>query len=495
MKNLLICFLLLTPFVVLAQDENPPLVKDFYKGVRSIPQSFELNDHVNVMQFNLDDHNFDVVAVDEQMQVLWKTNLQGYMITTRKFRDKILAVAATDFSNVKRNNNTFKAYIIDPATGKVLVEKVIFDGNPDYFTFPFVFTGDGNIFKFAVRQSAFTRRMHVAMPSLLALVSINSYEKEYNQTTDFDVIEFNDKLEPINKFKPVFNTGTFIGMDCNKAGDTFIAWYNEGSLDFVKYVEGQSTPSKPISASIALKKNATDSFGIDIVVQACVTNNNALYYALSFKNQDKENEMGVGKLDFSNGKEEYVNEVFSKDHVKEIKKSYVTVNKKLHSPNLGPVSAIDVKGFYQKNGNVMVALTSTAYSSAMNGGTWVDEYNVLINCYDADLKFKFQQLIPTSYAVPERHLPIGFHIANNKLYVLSNDKEGMTTLYGTFATIDLTTGACDKIYWLSKKKISNSDAAASSSVLWFPGSFVIPYLDLRGFSGRKYDITLQKNSY
>ena len=495
MKNLLICFLLLIPCVVLAQDENPPLVKDFYKGVRAIPQSLMLNDHVNVMQFNLDDKNFDIVAVDEEMQVLWTTSLEGYVIATRKFKDKILVVASTEYGTVKKNNNTFKAYIIDPATGKVLVEKIIFDGTQDYFTFPYVFTGDGNIFKFAVRQTAFERRMHVAMPSLLALVSINSYEKQYNQTTDFDVIEFNDKLEPVGKFKPVFTSGVFVGMDCNKAGDTFIAWYNSGSLDFVKYDEGKSTPLTPLSGSILLNKNATESFGIDIVVQACQTNNNAVFYALSFKNQDKENELGIEKLDFSARKTQYVNEVFSKDHVKDIKKSYVEVNKKLHSPNLGPLSALNVKEVYQKDGNIMVALTSTAYASAMNGGTWVDEYNVLINCYDADLKFKFQQLIPTSYAVPERHLPVGFHFANNKLYVLSNDKEGMATLYGTFATIDLATGACDKIYWLSKKKISNSDAAASSSVLWFPGSFVVPYLDLRGFSGRKYDITLQKNSY
>ena len=102
MKNLLICFLLLIPCVVLAQDENPPLVKDFYKGVRAIPQSLVLNDHVNVMQFNLDDKNFDIVAVDEEMQVLWTTSLEGYVIATRKFKDKILVVASTEYGTVKK---------------------------------------------------------------------------------------------------------------------------------------------------------------------------------------------------------------------------------------------------------------------------------------------------------------------------------------------------------------------------------------------------------
>ena len=71
----------------------------------------------------------------------------------------------------------------------------------------------------------------------------------------------------------------------------------------------------------------------------------------------------------------------------------------------------------------------------------------------------------------------------------------MTTLNGTISVIDLSTGQCERMDWLSKKKLGNSDMAGSSAVLWFKNSFVVPYLDMRGFSGNKYDITLQQNSY
>jgi hypothetical protein len=191
-----------------------------------------------------------------------------------------------------------------------------------------------------------------------------------------------------------------------------------------------------------------------------------------------------------------VSEVFSKDHVKEIKKSFVPVNKKLNSVDLGSLKGLNVRSFYQKDGKLMVALTSTSFSSSTIGsGTWVNENNILINCYDPDLKFKFQQVIPTAYAVPERRLPVGFHFDKDKLYVLSNDKTGMTAESATYSCIDLASGKCEKMYWLSKKKIGNADAAGGGSVLWFANSFVVPYLDLRGFSGGKYDITLQQNSY
>ncbi|HZX58325.1 MAG TPA: hypothetical protein VFE54_06355, partial [Mucilaginibacter sp.] len=210
---------------------------------------------------------------------------------------------------------------------------------------------------------------------------------------------------------------------------------------------------------------------------------------------DKETELGIGKLDFSTGKKQYANEIFTKDHVKGIKKSYVPVNKKMDSPDLGPIKALNIRSFGETDGRVVVSLTSTSYSSGMNGGTWDSEFNILLNCYDTDLNLKFQQLIPTTYTVPERHLPIGYYFDKNKLYILSNDKQGMTTLYATYSVIDLTTGKCDKMYWLSKKKISNSNCAASSSILWFADSYVVPYLDMRGFSGGKYDIILQQNNY
>ncbi len=496
-KNLLICLLAFLPFITTAQEEAPPLVKDFYEGTYTIPESFVLNDRVNIMQFSPDKENCDIVAVDDQMQTLWKTSLKGHALSTSKFKDKILVVVSTEYSNIKRNNNTFKGYILDPSNGKVLVDKVIFEGSEDYLTFPYIFTAEnGEIFKFAVRQSSFERRLHVAMPSLLGIISINSYIKQFNETRDLDVIDFNEKLEPVNKFKPVITAGTFLEMNSNKQGDLFIAWFNNGSMDVAKYDAGKKTPSGTLTGNVILDKDILDSFGNDILMVPSKSNANVLYYALAFRNPDKETELGLGKLDFSTGKKQYVNELFTKDHIKSIKKSYVPVNKKMESPDLGPVKALNVRLFSDVDDHLIVALTSTSYaSSSIGSGTWESEYNILINSYDTDLKLKYQQLVPTGYIVPERHLPLGFYHDKNKLYVLSNDKTGMTTLNGTYSVFDLSTGQCDKMYHLSKKKMGNSHAAASSSVLWFKNSFVVPYLEMKGFAGGKYNITLQQNLY
>lgn len=219
-----------------------------------------------------------------------------------------------------------------------------------------------------------------------------------------------------------------------------------------------------------------------------------MYYSFTFKNPDKETELGIGKLDFATGKKQYINEIFTKDHAKAVKKAYVVVNKKMDSPDLGPVKALRVRSLGEIENHLIISLTSTSSSTGMNGN-WESEYSIILNSYDTDLNLKYQQLIPTNYTVPNRHLPTGYYHDKNKLYIISNDKTGMTTIDAAYTVIDMTTGQCDKIYWLSKKKIGNSHAAASASVLWFKDSYVVPYLDLKGFSGNKYDITLQQNSY
>ena len=492
-KNLLITLILILPFIVSAQDDAVVL-KDFYEKARSIPTSFIFNDHVNIMQVNKDNESFEMIAINDQMQVLWKTELKGYAITGAKFKNKILAVASTDYSGVKSNNNTFKGYLLDPSTGKVLVEKVLFEGPVGYMTDPYVFTGDGAFFKLGIRQNGMERRLHVTTP-ILFMIS-NSYAKQLNETKSLDVIDFNDQLEVINKYKPEIDKGDFINWRCNNLGDMFIGWLNETSLDFVKYSAGKNIPSNKVSSDGAFKKENKDvPPGVYIAIAPSKKNGNVLYYSLMYKNlTNKEMELGVGKLDFSNGKKQFVNEVFTKDHVKSLEKAFVPVNKKMDKPDLGSPKNLGVRGISENNDHLIISLSSRS-SNQGSMGVWEVESSTLINGYDTDLNLKYQQFIPSSYSFPSRLLPSGYCLNNNKLFVITNDKQGMATILATYATLDLRSGKWDKMIWLSKKKINNSDFAGSSSVLWYGNGFIVPYLDIKsGIGTTKYNITLQQNS-
>ncbi|MEO6850780.1 MAG: hypothetical protein ABI166_09115 [Mucilaginibacter sp.] len=493
-QKLLTCLLFILPFLAIAQDEAPPLITDFYQGAKEMPESFILNDHVNIMEFKNDNEDYNIIAVDDQMQTLWNTPIQGDVISASKFKDKVLIVTSTEFSKIKSNNNTFKAYLLDPANGKVLIEKVIFDGPQDYLVFPFVFTGDGNIFKFAVRQSSFERRLHVGLPGLFALISLDRYYKELRDTKDFDVIDFDEHLEPITKIKPVKNVGTFLDMTANNHGDLFINWFNDGNMNIVKYEAGKGTPASQLSCAVTIDEGVLHNFENHILISPSKKNYNVLYYALMFKNSDKEMELGIGKLDYSTGKSVYANELLTKDNIKELKKSFVPVNKKMDSPDLGYIKGMNVRTLTEVGDRVIVTITSR---STVSGNYSVSEleYNILINAYDTDLKLKYQQLVPTSYACLNRLLPMGYYHDSDKFYVLSNDKHGINTFRGTYSVFNLETGECEKMYWLTKKYIANYDLVGGSSALWFKNSFVVPYLHVKGMAGAKFDVTLQQNSY
>jgi hypothetical protein len=491
-KYLLPCLFLLLPFALVAQD-GPVLYKDFYNGIKAA-KSFVFDDHVNIMQVNTDNENFDIVAINDHMQVLWKTSFEGFAFTAAKFKGKIIAVASTDHNTVKGSNNTYKAYLIDPANGKLLAEKVIFNGTDDYMEYPSVFTGDGAYFKFCVRKSGLERRLHVGLPGIFGILSINKYGREFNETSELDVISINEKLEPSSNLKLPIANGTMITWCTNKQADLFIAWLNGPSIEVYKYTDGSNKPVKQLNADVTFKLDENIIPSEHLQLLASVSNNNVLYYGVTYLNQDNDAELGIGKFDFSTGKKFFVTEAFDKAHVKTLQKTFVPVNKKIDDADLGSRDNLHLR-YLAETGGVLVAALTSRSSRSGSQGMWMIENAVLINGYDESLKTKFQQILPSSYVVPNILLPLGYHVAKNKFYVVDNNKHGINTLNAVYGCLDVSTGKWDKMDELSKKKIANPDWSSGSAILWFADSYVIPYFSPKGLMQNKFDITLQQNNY
>jgi hypothetical protein len=491
-QNLLFFLFFLLPFSLLAQD-NPTLFKDFYKDIRGA-KSFVFDDHINIMQVNTDNENFDIVAVNEQMQVLWKTSLEGFVLTTAKFKGKIIAVASTDHSKPTGSNNTYKGYLIDPANGKLLVEKVIYNSTDQYMEFPSFFTGGGAFFKFCVRKTGFERRLHVALPSFFALISMNKYEKEFNESSELSVISLNESLDPISSLKLPIANGTMINWCANKQADLFVAWLNGPAIEVYKFPDGSASPVKQLNADITFKVSNSVILQDYIKLLPSTTNNDILYYGLTYLNQDKNDELGIGKFDFASGKKTYTAEEFTKDHVKSLEKSFVPFNKKIDDADLSNRKDIQLMSVAEWNGTLVATLASRTGQSGQYGPQ-MDESSLLINGYDGNLNTKFQQILPSGYLGSPVYIPTGYYSNNNKLYVVSNKKSGMRTYDAIYGCLDLGSGKWDNMALLSKKKMDNIDHCMGDAILWFPNSYVAPYFSVRGIGGMKFDITLQQNNY
>lgn len=118
-KKALIYLTLLTPFTVFAQNDAP-VSKKFYKDASSAPDVLILNDQVNIIAVPAGKKESDVMAVNDHMETLWTTPLNGSGIAIKKFKDKIIAITTDDEA---KDVAVTKAFILDPKTGKVLLEK------------------------------------------------------------------------------------------------------------------------------------------------------------------------------------------------------------------------------------------------------------------------------------------------------------------------------------------------------------------------------------
>ncbi|RZK44046.1 MAG: hypothetical protein EOO61_04545 [Hymenobacter sp.] len=492
-KKLLYLIVLLLPMLGMSQSE-PAVYKDFGNNIRQYTCSFPFDEHLAISQINTDNENFDLVAINDHMETRWKVSLSGYAMKAARVADKIIAVAVTDYTFFKGKGSCYKGYIIDPADGKVLTEKILYEGSAEYMEFPALLTGSGASFKLGIRQSAVKRKVHTPLPGPLALFSLNSYGKQYQETKSLTVLDFNDRLEIVGSLKPVIYNGPLIGMEAGAQGDVFVAWLKEGHITVDHYNLGKQAAPVQLTSGLELSENNGFLFDSDILFFPSATSKSMLYYSLMYVNAEKDHELVVGKMDFTSGKAILVKEAFSKDHVKSLEKAFIPVNTKMNKADIGGPRGLDVRYLAEANGKVVVTVSAKELQVGART-SWIEERSILINGYDTDLGLRFQQFLPAQYIYIGGSIPTGYHTSGNKFYSIANDKRGMATLNGLYGVLDLNSGKWDKMEWLSKRKIGGFDYADAPDAFWFVDSFVLPYCGKKGIMGDKRDITLQQNSY
>lgn len=484
-KFLLFSISLFFSFNALAQT-NPIIHEDFYKGIKNV-SAVSITDHLSVMQINIDNDNFSVVAVNDKLQTLWTTPLTGTSIAVAKFHDKIIAVAATQHSSVKGNNNTYKGYLIDPANGKVLVDKVIYTDADDYVQFPEVITAEGTYLKLAVRTSAIERRLHVGIPGIFSLFVDEKSVHQLNQTKALNVISFNEKLEPESSFKPVISNGTFINWTANKRGDLFIGWLNGPNVEVYKYDSGKTQPTAELTADVAFQENEGMIPSLHIIFLPSPSNNDLFYYGVTYLNSDKKSAVGIGKFDFATNKKLFVTEEFYKDHVKALEKATIPFNKKIDNIDLGNQRALELKAITEVDGK-LVAFIAGQYTVIGNYGSKDYQRNYLVNGYNTDLSTKFQLLVPSYCAGVQVDFGVATHSDKGKLYFVKNAEKS-----ALYAILNTTTGQWEKMEYLSNKKIDGF--SKSAGLMWFGDGFIVSYYDPKGLMQNHGNLTLQLNQY
>jgi hypothetical protein len=472
-KSFLYCVLLLFPLFASAQNDQT-LIKDFSKKVKGLATCVAVNDHLNVMQIKLDDQDFELVAMDEKMQVVWRTTLKGNPLTCGMFKGHLLALAGSGSFQIKQKENAYAAYLVDEKTGKVLLQHDLYKESAEVVEEVRVFFAeDGSGFSIALRQTTLKNKFGL----------IRGNEQD---TQGLLFISLNEKLEP-TMVKPDFEAKTFAGLAVAKDGSFYLFSIGEDTkLKISKYDAGQSQSKATIVQDIHMRAKSDIIPNINAGLVS-PTAPNTVYFGMLHKNPEKDMELSVIKADFNTNTSKVVSEVLKKEHVKAIEKSSAPLDKKIKKAEIdGNYDSFAIHYIAEYKG--LLILTFNDYFLSSFAGTTYPNYTAtVINAYSTDLVPKFQQVLPTWGNIPF----VDYHFSDNDMSTISNF--GYVSFDTHYAQLDLGTGAWVKMQKLDKNKISGGDFASAAN-LWYKNSVVLVYQPLTHSSDPNVNISLQQNS-
>jgi len=468
--------LLLGSVFAFAQGDST-VYKNLAEKTLGVSSSFKIDDNKAVLQVMLTDSTFELIALDNKMQVLWRNQFRGYGVACGKFKGSILAVADSVYYLKHGADHTYRAFLIDPQSGKTILQKEIFRQQAKHEErTASSFRNDGSDFSLILRQA------DIKAQSLF-------YGHLKDSTEDLTIVNLNEKLEPVY-FKPKFPDETCISMTGNAQGDLFLLTTKGGrTLLARRYESGSIEPSNPISLNCDTLSGHDLERGYNAITPS-QEDRNILYLALAHNNHNDDRELYMGKFDFSSNTSQSASEVFTGKHIRAMENSFIQVNGQFDKPNIGSQKKeLTVRYFRERNGR-LITVASEIYAVEYNSVTTYYEKALIINCYDNNLKQQFQQVMPVYYdgRVPAN---TGFAFKENTLKVISNNESENADRFPAYGELDLSTGN-----WLNLVLLKGGERYTSDEhIIWFTNSFIVPSNRSPGIFANKYNIDLFRYTF
>ncbi len=497
-SKLVLSFLLLVAFLnsnaqtELRYEKNPQwnVLKTYDSRYGS---TLQLNDDKVAMIVTASKADFAVVTIGDQLDQKWITEFSGFPMAIGKFKGNILVVTATDRSYFKSFTNTFEGYLLDEKTGKVIARKQLYSGSKDFIEEPqFLFSKDGSYFKMSVRSTAARKGFNSAFAATENIFK-SIVEKNFSKTTAYQIIDFDNQLVPALVTHPIMPAGQTWEATCAEDGSIIIMTKDSyaGKCNFATYISGKREPLKTISVPIDIFNGSIDGSMVAASSKTPFVN----YFAMMYKNIEKEQCLIVIKVDFAKGTYLFKKEIFDKAHIKELQKSFIPANKKFDNLDFRNPRMMDVRSIAEYDNQLLVSVSPHYVVSSSNVYYHMEE-SVLLNGYDNQIKSIYHQFIPRSYiSLQGEGSDLAFNKKENILRIVANQKDGGRDVATVYAEMDLKTGQMLKITELPKDHIKDSYYANTSALWWQNTSFTIPFFQKPALLVKKQDVQLQQLSY
>jgi hypothetical protein len=483
---------------------RPELPYNSINGHSNNDNFVKLDDNSTVALVKNKKGEFAVSNISDNMAIRWRSAvLPGFPFGIGLLKGNILVVAADDKTYFTSFGSTYSAFLVDPLTGKILLQKQIYKGGEEFMEYPhFMFSETGDFFRYSVRVSGIARRLHVGIPVIGALVTNKSLDGQFPETKSFNIYTLNEKLE--NELTvPVTLQGIFAGIVSNKDGDALLLTLKDRSTIIAnRYEPGKKASSKTVTMSVGATFKGF-FFNAEFAKGFRYTNSSKdplqVYWTLVIKDNSMST-LYLGSMNLNDGKSKVEKQIYTGKSLKGLEDSYVRPDKKIDKPDFDSAPFLRVTSIYDAGDKIMISVGNRGVTKPFDS-FYFNHFSEILMAFNAsDLKQIYQVIIPRIFTIrnydPKSMADIAYHYSkDNVVTYIANTDRGQTSVDILYGQFDLITGKSLKTILLPKGKVDDRAMHNGTSVIWNNDSFILPYFDPKGIFKISFDIDLAKYTY
>lgn len=494
-RNFFLLFLVIGINKSYSQINTLSSKKDFFKGSTAM-SSIRLNANSLAFVSNDSDKSVEIICTDNDFKNKWSAKVDGYFQNAALLGKNLIVLVSTEFTLFTRANSTFKAYLLNSENGRIIREKVLFEGNNEFLTIPYFIANHHNkSYSFAVRETAVKRSVKIAPGALAAIYLIKKLNDQIQKVKTFNVLTFDENLEQKEILSPDLPAGQFIGIQRTINSDLYTAVSdNKKGIIISRYLPGKDTPVKSVTEPYSFKSGllGTDYLNDHLKFIADTINNHIVYVSGAFKSADNFI-MLFNKYDFETDQHKRFTKNYTKTEVKALEKSYEPVNKKYKKLSLASPGQLElVESVINENGYFLVVSDFQIIPPGFNERTPPVERSegIIVYNLDKNMAVKTISTIPRYYSGIKR-AEIKTYQKGKQLYIMAAHYDDAQFLLSEINTIS---GKVEEIRLISPEKAGRTDFPALSTAIISDHTVILPVFDYKSFTiGKiKFDVNVYR---
>lgn len=417
--------------------------------------------------------DFGVILVDDKAAEKWNTPLKGFPLAIGYFKGKIVVVSASERTLFGGVSKKYSIATLDPATGKLLSEKLIYEGNKkNYESARFIFNRKGTQFTFVV-------------------VSYIT-EKETRSVSSYTIISFDEEFNHSKIFTPELPEGKKFTSNMTDDGNFMLAVLDEAAnainYSLIDVIKGKTIGSSKLSFNSKIDFKKIEHLN----TYHPETRTHFVSILAGLLDNKKNKTLIIGKIDLNSGIVASKEETFTPDDIKSLSRAHVAVNKKLNdmSFSMNYLTFLNTRIIGDK---LAVELTNQ-YMTYSNRGSFGTDGSVLIKFYNLDLSTLSHSFFPRTYlSASFEGSYLYYQLNKNILNIVGNTAFGAGSAYiPVIQSIDLTDGKVLSYNKIPNVEISGIYYIVTPSVEIFDDNKIfIPYMERPRALSKRKEVILQ----